>query len=445
MLFTVCVRGLRRVLVTLAAVTGFLVLASDCSGQVQYSVLYSFCSVANCTDGATPHGKLVSDKAGNLYGTTAGGGAYQGGTAFELQSSNGNWTESVLYDFCVNNVRNCPDGDAPAAGLTFDNAGNLYGTTEGGGAYGLGTVFELAPPDDPGGSWTETVLSSFGAPGDGKAPLSHLIFDASGNLYGTTSDGGAYLGGTVFQLAPAPGGKWSENTFFSFGQDPFNGFGPQAAVAFDKSGNLYGTTVAGGAHDNDGWGVLYKLSPNSQLPWTETVLFRFRKGTGANPRSAVNFDGLGNIYGTLSSWGVNGGGGVFRLTPDGREHTVFLTGKPDAAGPEAGVFLHGNTLYGTSLLGGSQNGGAIFKIQRNAKAVLYSFCTLPGCADGEQPSAALISHGKSLFGTAGGGGVNGKGGVVFQISEAAAPVRVKTASKKNSSASKVRPVAAGPP
>lgn len=423
-----------------AALALFLAVTSRGFGQVQYSVLYSFCSAANCTDGGAPHGKLVFDKAGNLYGTTAGGGAYQGGTAFELQSSNGNWTESVLYSFCVNNVRNCPDGDAPAAGLTFDNAGNLYGTTEGGGAYGLGTVFELAAPPDPGGSWTETVLWSFGAPGDGKAPLSHLIFDASGNLYGTTSDGGPYLGGTVFQLVPTPGGPWSENTFFSFGQDPFNGFGPQAAVAFDKSGNLYGTTVAGGAHDNDGWGVLYKLSPNAQLPWTETVLFRFRKGTGANPRSAINFDGLGNLYGTLSGWGVNGAGGVFRLTPEGREHTVFFAGQPDAANPAAGVFIHGKTLYGTTQLGGSQNGGALFKLQRNTKTVLYSFCVQPNCTDGDHPSAALISRGSSLFGTATDGGANGKGGVVFQISEST-PVRAKTASKKSSGASKIRPVA----
>src|SRR5580698_80178 len=198
----------------------------------QYSVLYNFCSATNCADGEDSHGKLVFDKAGNIYGTTAAGGAYGGGTAFELSSSSGSWTESVIYSF--------PFGVNPMAGLTFDNVGNLYGTTEGGGSFGLGTVFELTPPSNPGGPWTETVLWSFGAQGDGQNPLSHLIFDASGNLYGTTSRGGTYGGGTVFQVVPV-GQQWSENILFSFGPDAFNGYNPQAGVAFDKSGNLYGT------------------------------------------------------------------------------------------------------------------------------------------------------------------------------------------------------------
>src|SRR5580698_4316016 len=217
----------------------------------QYKVLYSFCSAANCADGEDSHGKLVFDKDGNIYGTTAAGGAYAGGAAFELSSSNGIWTESVIYSFCVNDVRNCPDGYDPMAGLTFDNMGNLYGTTEGGGSFGWGTVFELAPPSNPGGPWTETVLWSFGAEGDGQNPLSDLIFDASGNLYGTTSRGGTYGGGTVFQVVPV-GQQWAENILFSFGPDAFNGYNPQAEVVFDKSGNLYGTTFEGGTMDGYG-------------------------------------------------------------------------------------------------------------------------------------------------------------------------------------------------
>jgi uncharacterized repeat protein (TIGR03803 family) len=385
----------------------------------QYSVLYNFCSAPNCADGGAPRGKLVFDSAGNLYGTTAGGGAYGSGTAFELSSSNGVWTESVLYSFCVNDARNCPDGYNPVAGLTIDKMGNLYGTTQGGGSFGLGTVFELTPPSNPGGPWTESVLWSFGAQGDGQNPLSHLIFDASGNLYGTTSRGGAYGGGTVFQVVPA-GQQWSENILFSFGPDAFNGYNPQAGVAFDKSGNLYGTTSEGGTENGFGWGVVYKLSPNSQLPWTETVLFRFAKNIGANPLSAVNFDALGNLYGTLSDYGSNNGGGVFRLTPQGREHTLLFSGSPGSASPAAGVFVSGNTLYGTAQLGGTgQDGGTIFKIQGTTETVLYSFCSQPSCADGSQPEAALISRAKSLFGTTATGGTNGKGGVVFEISETA--------------------------
>jgi uncharacterized repeat protein (TIGR03803 family) len=387
-------------------------------GQIRYNVLYSFCSAANCTDGASPRGKLVSDKTGNLYGTTAGGGAYQGGTVFELIPSNGSWTESVLYSFCVNDVRNCPDGLNPIAGPTFDNAGNLYGTTEGGGAYGLGSAYELSPPSGPGEPWTETVLWSFGATGDGQTPLSHLIFDAMGNLYGTTSAGGANTVGTVFQLVRT-GLQWSENILFSFGPDDFNGYDPEAAVTFDKAGNLYGTTLQGGTHDNAGWGVIYKLSPNLHLPWTETVLFRFTRGTGANPRAAVNFDDLGNLYTTTSSWGVNGGGSAFQLTLQGREHTDLFTGTPDGAAPQAGLFILGNSAYGMTLLGGSQGGGTFFKIRRKSKAILYNFCSLPGCADGNFPMAALILRGKSFFGTTSEGGANSEGGVVFQISESA--------------------------
>lgn len=417
-------------------------VASSALGQAQEKVLYSFCSAANCTDGAAPHGKLVSDGTGKVYGTTSNGGAYQEGTVFQLSPSNGAWTGTVLYSFCVNDVENCPDGGEPMAGPTFDNAGNLYGTTQGGGAYGLGSVFELTPPGQGGGPWTETVLWSFGATGDGQTPVSHLIFDAVGNLYGTTSGGGTYGGGTVFQLVPVGGGRWSENILFSFGPDPFNGYAPEAAVAFDKSGNLYGTTYEGGAHDNAGWGVAYELSPNSQPPWTETVLFRFREGTGTNPLSALDFDSLGNIYGTLSSWGVNGGGGVFRLTPQGRENTVFFTGTPDGAAPGAGVSILGNALYGTTMIGGSQNLGTFFRMRPKTKTILYNFCSLPGCADGEGPEGALILLGKSFLGTTVYGGANGKGGVVFQISEGASS-RAKGLSAKSTQAAKIRPAASG--
>lgn len=263
------------------------------------------------------------------------------------------------------------------------------------------------------------MLWSFGAAGDGQTPYSHLIFDAAGNLYGTTSAGGAYGGGTVFQLVSSRGGQWSENILLSFGPDAFNGFDPQAGLAFDKSGNLYGTTLEGGKKDGFGFGVVYKFSPNSQLPWTETVLFRFSKNIGTNPRSAPNFDNSGNIYGTLSSGGGPGVGGVFRVTPQGREHSLLFGSAPDGANPAAGLFILGNALYGTSQFGGSQNGGAVFKIQGATETVLYSFCSLPGCADGAQPVTAMILRGKSLFGTAQDGGANGTGGVVFQISESA--------------------------
>ncbi len=424
---------------------GFLSLLSvtyALGEPAEYKVLYNFCSAANCADGARPHSKLVFDKAGNLYGTTAGGGNNGLGVVFELSSSGGVWGETVLYSFCVGGVRNCPDGANPMAGLTIDAGGNLYGTTSAGGTFGIGTVFELSPSSHPGGSWTETVLWSFGTTGDGKNPLSHLYLDTSGDLYGTTSGGGAYAGGTVFRLVSQAGSQWTEDILFSFGSDPYNGFDPEAGVAPDKLGNLCGTTKLGGAKINDGWGVAYKLSPTDQLPWTETVLYRFSKKVGAYPVSTLNFDGFGNLYGTLSEWGAGFSGALFRLTPQGRQHNLPFFGMPDAGSPNAGVLVQGNSLYGTTTAGGAQNGGSIFKVHGTTESVVYSFCSQANCTDGSQPYAALILRGKSLFGTTAGGGANHQGGVVFQISESA-PVFPKVASKKSPTAPKIHLAAAG--
>jgi uncharacterized repeat protein (TIGR03803 family) len=397
-------------------------------GQAQYKVLYNFCSATSCADGGAPQGKLVLDSSGNLYGTTAGGGSNcqqndEGGcgTVFELSpTQNGNWTETVLYSFCINDVQGCPDGYEPTSALIFDNAGNLYGTTQGGGAYGLGTVFELSPPANRGGSWTEAVLWGFGAPGDGAVPVSDLIFDASGNLYGTTSGGGAYVGwGTVFQLVSISGGRWSENILFSFGADISTGVNPKAGMIFDRSGNLYGTTWQGGLKNKYGIdGVVYKLSPKPQVPWTETVLFEFTGATGGNPLAGVVMDKSGNLYGS-TQFGEYNNGSVFRLTSQGREHGILFEGTPNGAFPAADLLMDEDRFYGTTQEGGSQNGGTVFKVQGTTETVLYSFCSQPSCADGSQPEAALISRAKSLFGTTATGGTNGKGGVVFEISETA--------------------------
>ena len=181
-----------RAAVTIFAAALFLLTNSPLSAQE--TVLHSF---GSGTDGAGPRGNLIFDSAGNLYGTTQGGGTSSYGTVFELTpGADGGQTETVLYSFSG------ADGASPAAGLVFDAAGNLYGTTESGGASGAGTVFELARPATAGEPWTETVLHDFGSGTDGTAPQSSLIFDAAGNLYGTTRSGGAFGGGTVFELTP---------------------------------------------------------------------------------------------------------------------------------------------------------------------------------------------------------------------------------------------------
>jgi hypothetical protein len=224
------------------------------------------------TDGATPYGGLVADANGNVYGTTYGGGEYSGlyggGVVYELSpNGDGSWSETVLYNFCAQSE--CADGAGPVASMIFDAAGNLYGTTTDGGAqgvhcggavkFGCGTVFELTP--GPGGVWTETVLHSFGGANDGSAPSANVTFDADGNLWGTTFDGGAHgygchkvACGTLFELTPGAGG-WTETVVYSF-SDGSDGGGINSGVIFDKAGNLYGTAAHGGPYHQ---GLVYEL------------------------------------------------------------------------------------------------------------------------------------------------------------------------------------------
>ncbi len=294
-------------------------------------VLYSFCSQTNCADGAEPYAGLIFDTAGNLYGTTYYGGAYTFcyggcGTAFELTPTvGGSWTEKVLHSFNQNGT----DGFYPSASLIFDTAGNLYGTTwEGGsGTYPLGTAFELTPT--AGGGWTEKVLHSFNFNGtDGVQPLAGLIFDAAGNLYGTTLDGGPHAYGTVFVLTPTAGGGWTEKVLHAFG-NPGDGAELYAGLIFDAAGNLYGTTVNGGTSDNcrsynnlPGCGTVFELTSAGGV-WTETVLHSFNdNGTdGFYPEAGLILDAAGNLYGTTFEGGTYscigyGCGTVFELTPN---------------------------------------------------------------------------------------------------------------------------------
>ena len=166
------------------------------------------------------------------------------------------WTEKLLHSF------NDTDGALPRAGLIFDAAGNLYGTTSEGGAYSWGTVFELTPAG--GGNWTETVLHSFGNGTDGASPYAGLIFDAAGNLYGTAWQGGTYFYGTVFELTPTAGGGWTETVLHSFGNGA-DGYYPYSGLIFDAAGNLYGTTGGGGTYScNRGLyhcGTVFELTP----------------------------------------------------------------------------------------------------------------------------------------------------------------------------------------
>jgi uncharacterized repeat protein (TIGR03803 family) len=213
-------------------------------------------------DGKNPFGGLIFDTAGNLYGMTPNGGAHGGGTVFELKpGANGTWAASVLYSFC--SLKSCADGFIPVGSLTFDGTGNLYGATAGGGgscSAGCGVVFQLKPNAD--GSWTESVLHRFAHNPDA-TPDAGLIFDSAGNLYGTTifggvcSDDGAGCG-TVFKLAPLSGGGWTHSVLHVFNGNP--AMYPVANVFLDKAGNLYGTTEECGRGYNC-FGVVFEITP----------------------------------------------------------------------------------------------------------------------------------------------------------------------------------------
>lgn len=281
------------------------------AGGLAEKILHSF--NFNGTDGATPRGDLVMDRAGNLYGTTFGGGAYQGGAAFELApASGGAWTETVVHSF-----GNDSDGAAPWAGMIFDGDGNLYGTAVAGGAHGGGVVFELTP-GGAGGAWTEKILHSFGAYArDGLQPKGRVIFDAAGNLYGTTSTGGTVRGepcpscGTVFELVRAGDGTWAEKVLHIFGLTPSDGYLPTAGLVFDGSGNLYSTTSSGG-HGGNG-GTVFELMPTAG-GWAEKMLHSFSHFT-STPFPNLIFDGAGNLYGTTAVGGAHNGGTVFEIMP----------------------------------------------------------------------------------------------------------------------------------
>jgi len=294
-------------------------LTPNSDGSWTESVLYSF---TGGNDGGGPVGGLVFDAVGNLYGATTAGGTSGNGVVFELTpNSDGSWTESVLHNFNFNGKH----GSYPDHGsLIFDAAGNLYGTAAG-GADGYGVVFELTP--DTNGSWTETVLHRFTGGNDGGSPESTLIFDQSGNLYGTTLHGGGVSScksyttgcGLVFKLTPGSDGKWREQVLHRFrggndGSTPFSG------VVFDSAGNLYGTTLIGGDGLCNDWmgtgcGTVFKLVPNSKGGWTEQVLRRFWGKPNGNPYQGVIFDSLGNLYGMTSGDGTSGFGSVFEITP----------------------------------------------------------------------------------------------------------------------------------
>ena len=378
-------------------------VAVSCASGTE-SVLYSF--AGGPTDGMRPAAGLIIDSAGNLYGTTSAGGPNTStggpngdGTVFTVSASG---AERVLYSFAGSPT----DGQRPEAGLLMDSSGNLYGTTETGGASGDGTVFKVTP------TGTESVLYSFGAVPDGSAPFAGLILDGAGNLYGTTFVGGATNNGTIFKISPTG----TETVLYSFKGGTSDGSGPRAGLIMDSAGNLYGTTEFGGMNNE---GTVFKLTPTG----VETVLYSFKGGAsdGASPFTGLIMDSNGDLYGTTFAGGVINAGTVFEISASGTETVLHsFTGRPtDGADPSGGLIADSaGNLYGVTGSGGAYNDGTVFKISATGtETVLYSF--KGGATDGSGPVGRLVIDGAgNLYGmTVFGGNCVSLGGcgAVFKI------------------------------
>ena len=393
------------------AVIALLVLIAARPAQAQTeTVLYSF---AGGPDGAAPDCRLTSDGAGNFYGTTHDGGVGYGdgnlgyGTVFELSpNGKGGWNEKLLYSFTGG-----ADGANPSSSyVVFDGTGNLYGTTYGGGANGFGVVFELSPQ---GANWKEAVLHTFSGP-DGAGPVNGLIFDSESNLYGTTLTGGDSGFGTVFELSPI-GGEWTEEVLYSISGSS-RGIS-YAGVTMDAAGNIFGTTES----------TVFELSPNGSGGWNPTVIHTFTGPTkdGSFPQGTLVFDKAGNLYGTTENGGAfgeqfGGYGTVYKLSPEKKGSKVKILhsfkGDPkDGVAPVAGiVFDASGNLYGTTYEGGKSGLGTVFELVAPVgkgsyqEKVLWSF----NGPDGSEPftSVVLDSEG-SLYGTTLVGGSTDQGGI----------------------------------
>jgi uncharacterized repeat protein (TIGR03803 family) len=413
-----CCPSVRRIIGPLFAFGLALVLLGSVSQLAQsqtFNVIYNFTDV---NAGVNPYGGPTLDRVGNLYGTTYLGGQTGNGTVYKLSHSGSSWTYTTLYSFQGS------DGAGPGFGsLTFGPDGRPYGTAEGGGPFFIGVAFSVQPPAHAcltgNCSWTDSILHNFGNGNDGAQPFNGVTFDAAGNFYGTTNlggPGGLDGNGTVFE-ATRSGQTWTESVIYNFagGTDAGN---PVAGVSIDAAGNLYGTSSFGGAYAN---GAVYKLS-RSGSSWTETVIYSFQGASdGAAPVGGVIPDQAGNLYGTTFFGGDNGGGTVYELSPSSGSWTLttLYSFSGFSAGPYNDLTFDANgNLYGATEGDGAFSKGSVFKLTHGdggwTFTDLYDFT---GGNDGGVPYGRLAvdSHG-NIFGTTSIGGT-GNQGVVFEVSQ----------------------------
>jgi uncharacterized repeat protein (TIGR03803 family) len=357
-------------------------------GSSTITTLASF----NGTNGSEPLGGLVLDTSGNLYGTTDQGGAYHDGTVFEL--AEGSHTIDDLASFQGSYGAN------PLAALIIDPSGNLYGTTRFGGASGDGTIFELAK-----GSGTITPLASFNSTDNGYT-LSSLVMDSSGNLYGTTINGGSDDGGTVFELTKGSGAITTLATFVN------NGLYPDSSLVMDASGNLYGTTASGGAF---GEGTVFEIAKGSG---TVTTLASFNGTNGSNPVGSLVMDSSGNLYGVTEGGGANYDGTVFELAKGSSTITTLgsFNGFDDGANPVGSLVMDSSgNLYGTTANGGEGGYGTIFEVVKGS-GTITDLTWFTSSGDAYTDASLAIDSKGNLYGTTYYGGTDNFGSI-FELAK----------------------------
>lgn len=385
----------------------------------QFTTLHVF---SGGNDGAMPWTGLAMDSAGNLFGTTMGGGLGDQGTVFELKRQTDGTYGAPVTLHLFSGTGN--DGANPSAPLVLDSAGNLFGTTQAGGSNGRGTVFMLKRQADGTYAPATTLHSFIAAVGAGVNPIAGLVLDSAGNLFGTTPAGNGNYG-TVFELNRQTDGTYGAAiTLHIFSGAPLDGATPDAGVVLDSAGNLFGMTTGGGAHNGGTVFELKRLADGTYAP--ATTLYEF-PGTGAAPYASLLLDGTGNLFGTTYGSGSSGKGTVFVLKRQGDgtyapATTLYsFTGiGTDGANPTASLVLDSNeNLFGTTVAGGSRNSGTVFELKRQTDGTYGPATTLysiPGTvSDGSRPFAGLLLDSVgNLFGTTAGDGATIQG-TVFQI------------------------------
>ncbi len=355
---------------TLVFLLGAFALRVPARAQTE-STIYGFAQ----HESFWPEGGLVEDASGNLYGTTVGGGTYGVGTVYELSppaKGSTTWTKTILYNFQSWGIT----GYTPSSELAIDSAGDLYGVTWSGGdgRCHCGVLYELVPPATVGGPWRHIVLHAFtNASNDGRLPNAAPVLSST-TIYGVTQQGGLHDSGIVYQFIPGKsGGTYS--VLYSFGANNDASW-PNGAVLLDSAGSLYGVTSLGGAFNA---GAVYKLSPGVGS-WTESILFSFGGGSqssGITPVGNLLFDSVGNLYGVTQFGGASQLGVAYELTPatgSWTENVLFNFSTAAGASPLAGMTWNpsNGSLYGTTSAGGSHTHGTVFQLTPPASGGLWT-------------------------------------------------------------------------